>query len=183
MPDQIAEKTIIRAQKGDQRALAFLYDHFYEAVFRFFYYRTGSTATAEDLTSEVFIKMLKALPQYQIRQTPFRAWLFKIARFHAIDYYRSNNTRQEVALQAGPEHSTEPLEAVVDRNLSIDRLRKALEQLPDDQRDVLILRFLLGMPIAETAATLHRSEDSIKGLQRRGLFAIRDIYAQLEFSQ
>lgn len=183
MPETIAEKTIIRAQRGDKRALAYLYDHFYEALYRFFYYRTGDQQVAEDLTSEVFIKMMRALPGYKIQQTPFRAWLFKIARFHAIDFYRSNHRQKETTLDDQLDQGTEPLEHVVERQLSIEKLHTALEDLPDDQRDVLIFRFLLGMPIAETAATMHRSEDSIKGLQRRGLTAIRDLIVQLELPQ
>jgi RNA polymerase sigma-70 factor (ECF subfamily) len=183
MPEQVAEQTIIRAQNGDKRALSTLYDHFYEAVYRFFYYRTGNQQTAEDLTSEVFIKMMKALPGYKIQQAPFRAWLFKIARFHAIDHYRSNHKNIEAPLDERPDQSSEPLENQIDRQLTLEKLRTALKQLPPDQRDVLIFRFLLGMPISETAATMHRSEDSVKGLQRRGLFAIRDIFVHLEFPQ
>jgi RNA polymerase sigma-70 factor (ECF subfamily) len=135
---------------------------------------------AEDLTSEVFIRMLKALPDYQVQKTPFQAWLFQIARFLAIDHFRANHRHKVEPLEDNLATDDIPLDRIIDDRLAVDRLQKALAALPEDQRDVLVFRFLLNMPIGEVAEAMHRSPNAIKGLQRRGLRALRSMYEQME---
>lgn len=171
---------IQRARMGDPNAVGALYEQYHLPVFRFLYYRTGDLHAAEDLTTEVFIRMIRSLPGYQPREAPFLAWLFQIARNLAIDHYRKAGAGRMVALEETlPAHGEDPTRAV-DRRLTSQKLAEALRSLHEDQRDVIVLRFVAGMSIAETARAMLRSEDAIKGLQRRGLNALRQILSEWE---
>jgi RNA polymerase sigma-70 factor, ECF subfamily len=134
------------------------------------------------LSSEVFIKMLKALPGYENRSKPFQAWLFQIARFLAIDHFRKNHRHQEVALEEYTLTPVEHIDQAVEKSLAAETIYSVIEELPEDQRDVLIMRFILGLAIAEVAETLNKSQDAIKGLQRRGLLSMRNRLAEMELS-
>jgi RNA polymerase sigma-70 factor (ECF subfamily) len=174
-PDQIR-----KAQDGETIVVGEIYDHYRGSIFRYLYYRVSDQQTAEDLTSEVFLRMIEKISYYQDQRTSFQAWLFQIARNLSIDYYRKQNTQTSIALEEDfPGKVEEPLE-LVDRELTSEKLSIALRKLPDNQRDVIVLRFVVGMPIAEVAETLHKTEDSIKGLQRRALIGLREILTEWE---
>jgi RNA polymerase sigma-70 factor (ECF subfamily) len=174
-PDQIR-----RAQDGESIAVGDIYDRYQGGIFRYLYYRVGDQQTAEDLTSEVFLRMIEKISNYQDRRISFQAWLFQIARNISIDHYRKLKSRSSIALEEDqPGRAEEPLE-VVDRELTSENLCKALRELPANQRDVIVLRFVVGMPIGEAAATLHKTEDSIKGLQRRALITLREVLTEWE---
>jgi RNA polymerase sigma-70 factor (ECF subfamily) len=168
------ETTLIaRAQEGEDAAVGELYDRYREQVFQYLYYRVGESQTAEDLTAEVFVRAMEALPRYRPRGRPFRAWLFQIARNPAVDHYRQAGRRRHVALSDGiPHHGATPEESVESR-LTSARLYRALQTLKDSQREVIVLRFVVELPIAEVAGALGKTEDAVKGLQRRGLKALR----------
>jgi RNA polymerase sigma-70 factor (ECF subfamily) len=174
-PDQIR-----KAQDGETIVVGEIYDHYRRSIFRYLYYRVGDQQTAEDLTSEVFLRMIEKISYYQDQRTSFQAWLFQIARNLSIDYYRKRKTQTNIALEEDfPGTVEEPLE-LVDRELTIEKLSRALRKLSDNQRDVIVLRFVVGMPIGEVAETLHKTEDSIKGLQRRALLTLREILTEWE---
>lgn len=171
---------VTRAQRGSAEATGQLYERHYQSIFRYLVYRTGDPRAAEDLTGDVFLKMLEALPAFRVGTASFRAWLFQIARNLAIDHYRRNHSRPVQPLEeAFPAPGEHPEEAV-QRQLTGELLLQALSHLPDDQRDVVLMRFVEGMPLAEVAATLHRSEDAIKGLQRRALINLRALLESME---
>ena len=180
MPE-INTELIRGAQHGDQTKLGVLYQRYQPGIFRYLYYRVGDYHTAEDLTSEVFERMLRFLGGFRpSSSSAFPAWLFRIAQNVAIDHFRSNGRRLEAPLVeelAGGE--TAP-ESEVERRLSVELLKLALAELTDEQRDVVVLRFVTGLPIAETAEALNKSEDAVKGLQRRALLALRSTLDTLE---
>jgi RNA polymerase sigma-70 factor (ECF subfamily) len=177
---------IQRAQAGDpaagEAALSDLYERYRVSVYRYLYYRVGDEQAAEDLTSEVFLRMLHALPGYRPQSVTFKAWLFQIARNLAIDHYRKMGKDRMAELEEGLMDDSAPVEASVEQGLTHQMLRRALGKLSEEQRDVLILRFVTGMPIAEAARTLHKSEDAVKGLQRRALQALKEILSDWEVS-
>jgi RNA polymerase sigma-70 factor, ECF subfamily len=173
---------IERAKEGDMQAIGTIYERYHTPVYRYLFFRTGDHATAEDLTSEVFLRVLRALPDYQTRHTPFQAWLFQIARFLTIDHYRKNNRFLLEDLPETLAAETERPENLVNQLLNAELLNQALDTLLPDQREVVLLRFLIGMPIHEVAQTLHKTEDAIKGLQRRGLMALRDALKEMEIT-
>jgi RNA polymerase sigma-70 factor (ECF subfamily) len=169
-----------KAQRGDPIVLGELFERYHHEVFWYLYYRVGDMHIAEDLTSEVFLRMLAALPGYRPLSASFQAWVFQIARNISIDHYRRSNHRQDTELGEDiPVDSADPLK-LVEQGLTAERLHQALTMLPDSQRDVIILRFINGLPIGDVAQALHKSEDAIKGLQRRALSALRDQLAEWE---
>ena len=171
---------IQRAQQGDSHAVGWLYERFQQNIFRYLYYRLGDHQSAEDLTSEVFLRMLRSLPRYQPQEAPFQAWLFKIARNLAVDHFRRSGSQEH--LQETLVAPDSPPEQAAERSLTHQRLRQALARLGDEQREVVILRFVLALPIGQVAQMLHKSEDAIKGMQRRGLLALRKCLNDMEVS-
>ena len=171
---------IRRAQEGEPVVVGALYERYQRGVYRYLYYRVGDQQTAEDLTSEVFLRMVEKLSNYNDQNLSFQAWLFQIARNLSIDHYRKMGVQQNVQLVDDfPEQGNEPLELIA-QELTIEKLRRAMVKLPENQRDVIVMRFIAGLPIGEVAETLHKTEDSIKGLQRRALLALRDILVEWE---
>lgn len=173
MTSAVSPDLITRAQRGSPEACGELYDLYYQDIYRYLYYRTGDSNSAEDLTSEVFIKMVRALSNYQIQSTPFRAWLFQIARNLAIDHHRRKIARPIVALDENLDSQDIRVDRVVEARLTHESLMKRLGLLDESQRDVVVLRFIEEISIAETARILHKTEDAIKGLQRRALLTLR----------
>lgn len=180
MLEAITPEVITRAKNGDADVITTLFKRYRLSVFRYLYYRVGNVQAAEDLTSEVFLRMLYALDGYRSQGVPFDAWLFRIARNLAIDYHRKQQRQPQVPLQEYLVAEDQDVAASVEDNLTSAHLVQALEQLSDIQRDVIVLRFVSSLPIAQVAQTLHKSEDSIKGLQRRALSALREILSDGE---
>jgi RNA polymerase sigma-70 factor, ECF subfamily len=172
---------IERAKQGASDAISELYECHRISIYRYFYYRTGDTQAADDLTSEVFLRMIRSLSGYQIKDVTFQAWLFQIAHNLLNDHYRKMSHRnhmqlEENIMEGAVREDTRPLE----HSLNNMTLQQALNLLSIEQRDVIVLRFIAGMPITEVAQTLDKSEDAIKGLQRRALTNLRDVLTDWE---
>jgi RNA polymerase sigma-70 factor (ECF subfamily) len=171
---------IRRAQEGETLVVSEIYDRYQRSIFRYLFYRVGDQQTAEDLTSEVFLRMIEKISSYRDQRASFQAWLFQIARNLSIDHYRKMKALNEFSLEDDyPEPGEQPAE-IIDRDLTSEKLYQALAELPDNQHDVIVMRFVVGMPVGEVADTLHKSEDSIKGLQRRALLTLREILTEWE---
>lgn len=173
IPDD--HELVVRAQKGDVDAVGELYDRHHTHIFRYVWSRLGQQHGAEDLTGEVFMKMLVALPSYRPGATPFRAWLYRIARNMLVDHYRKERgmmtmLSEETQQQDVTEHDPP---SVVEEQLAAERVQQALTRLERSQREVVVLRFLSGLSLREVALTLNKSESAIKALQHRGLAALR----------
>ncbi len=166
------------ARDGDAEAFGQLYDHYNPAVYRFVYFKVGTSALAEDLTSETFFRALRSVAGFQWQGKDFGAWLMTIARNLVIDHYKSGRTRLETSTDdfSGHEGATESPEAEVLSGLTAEIVRSALTLLPAEQQECLVLRFLNGSSIAETALALGRSEGAVKQLQLR---AIRNLAKKL----
>jgi len=173
---------IKRAQTGDAEVVTALYEQYYQDVFRYLYYRVGDRHIAEDLASEVFLRMLRFIGGFNPPSASFQSWLFQIARNLSIDYHRSRNLREHLPLNEDMPTSAYSPDHSADNHLTSEILQKALSCLNNDQRDVILMRFVAGMPIVEVARTLHKSEDAIKGLQRRGLAALKEILLEWEIT-
>ncbi|MGZ5406042.1 MAG: sigma-70 family RNA polymerase sigma factor [Nocardioides sp.] len=156
---------------GDKDAFGLLYDHYQGSVYRFLFYRTRSSQLAEDLTSETFFRALRSMNNFRWQGKDFGAWLMTIARNLCTDHFKAGRTRLELTTEDMSPHDdeTEGPETAVLASLTNEVLLKALQQLPDEQRDCLIMRFLQGLSIAETAEILGRSDGAIKQLQLRGV--------------
>jgi RNA polymerase sigma-70 factor (ECF subfamily) len=160
---------ILRAQQGDATALAALYQRHAPALFRYFMLRLHERTVAEDLTGEVFVKVVEGLEHYEQRGTPLAAWLFRIAHARLVDYVRRTSRRPTTALldsiedpQNGPE-----LQAAED----VDRqtLMQAIASLSDDQKLVIQLRFIESYSLEDVAHIMRKTIGAVKALQHRAL--------------
>jgi RNA polymerase sigma-70 factor, ECF subfamily len=159
------------ARAGDKEAFGLLYDHYQASVYRFLYYRTRSQTLAEDLTSETFFRALRSMNSFRWQGKDFGAWLMTIARNLTMDHFKAGRTRLEMTTEDMTPHddTTEGPEDTVIAGLTNEVLLTALTELPVEQRECLIMRFLQGLSIAETARALDRSDGAVKQLQLRGV--------------
>jgi RNA polymerase sigma-70 factor (ECF subfamily) len=168
--DLVIERTLIeRAQQGDAQALAELYQRHASGVFRYFYLRVRDHAIAEDLTGEVFVRMVKSMPAYADRGLPFGAWLYRVAHDRMIDYLRYAARHP---LEGLSETTVDPKpgpESLVTQQLEAGHLTAAMSALSEDQRLVIQLRFVEGHNLEETARLMRRSVGAVKTLQHRAL--------------
>jgi RNA polymerase sigma-70 factor (ECF subfamily) len=167
--EQADERLLVAAAQKDPARFAELYEIHFERVYGFIARRVGERDAAEDLTSDVFHKALANLKRFEWRGVPFGAWLLRIAVNAIID--RAKRQGREIAVDDPPELSTRPgLGQVEDRA----RLFRLVDELPADQRQVVVMRFAEQKSIKEIAGHLGRSEGAVKQLQFRGLENLRD---------
>ncbi|MFI6661502.1 ECF subfamily RNA polymerase sigma factor, BldN family [Streptomyces sp. NPDC050523] len=163
-----------RAQAGEADAFGRLYDQYSDTVYRYIYYRVGGKATAEDLTSETFLRALRRIGTFTWQGRDFGAWLVTIARNLVADHFKSSRFRLEVTigemLDAG-EAERSPEDLVVE-SLSNAALLEAVRRLNPQQQECVTLRFLQGLSVAETARVMGKNEDAIKTLQYRAVRAL-----------
>jgi RNA polymerase sigma-70 factor, ECF subfamily len=170
---QDEESLVRRAQQNDEQALSRLYEEYFERVYRYVVVRVGNRLDAEDITSQVFIKVVQSLPSYKLRGVPFSAWLFRIARNQVIDHVRKRSVKIETAWIEPSAASQEDPTKLAELNVAIDELMKALVLLTTAQREVIEFRFIAELSIAETAETMGKSEGAIKALQYSALVSLR----------
>jgi RNA polymerase sigma-70 factor (ECF subfamily) len=171
----------IRASKGEAAAFGLLYDRHVAAIYRYVYYRVRDDAEAEDLTSDVFTRALKAMPRYEPRQA-FLAWLYRIARNAVIDRARKGN--RQVSFEDALEHPgvdkiVEP-DAEILAHSDSATLRDALQKLTPLQREVVVLRFLEGYSTLEIAGMVGKREGTVRGIQFRAIGALRQLIPSRE---
>jgi RNA polymerase sigma-70 factor (ECF subfamily) len=167
-----------RAQAGESEAFGLIYDRYVDTVFRFVYFRVGNRQLAEDLTSDTFLRALKRIGSFTWQGRDLGAWLVTIARNLVADHFKSGRYRLEVTTgdvldadreDRGPEGSPEA--AVVDHITNV-ALLTAVKQLNPEQQECIVLRFLQGFSVAETAQTMGKNEGAIKALQYRAVRAL-----------
>lgn len=159
------------AQQGDTSAFGRLYDRYVDVVFRYVLFRVGDRELAEDVTSETFLRALRRIGSVSYQGRDVGAWFVTIARNLVLDHVKSSRFRLEVAtaevddsrrVEVGPEQQ------VISR-VTTAALLECVEQLGDDQRECIVLRFLQGLSVAETAEVMHRNEGAVKALQHRAV--------------
>ncbi len=152
-----------------------LYDRHNESIFRYVWSRVHHSQTAEDLTGEIFTRMVVSLPAYRSTGVPFRAWLYRIAHNLIVDHYRKEGGQDWVSLDHAEGMGAEGSDpaSIIEGRLAIEPIQRALTRLDPAQREVVVLRFLVGLSLREVALTLDRSVAAVKSLQYRGLIALR----------
>jgi RNA polymerase sigma-70 factor, ECF subfamily len=167
-----------RAQGGDTEAFGLIYDRYVDTVFRFIYFRVGNRPLAEDLTSDTFLRALKRIGSFTWQGRDLGAWLVTIARNLVADHFKSGRYRLEITTgdvldadreDRGPEGS--PENAVVDHITNV-ALLTAVKQLNPEQQECIVLRFLQGFSVAETAQAMGKNDGAIKALQYRAVRAL-----------
>lgn len=160
---------IRRSQQGDSEAVAMLYQVFSPQIYRYIVYRVPTSTDAEDLTAEVFMRMVEGLPGYQITDVPFEVWLYRIASARIADFYRESGKYRETELDDALADERQALEDVIQQRQSFETVRDALQQLSDEQQMILVLRFVERKSHEEVAAILGKSVTAVKSAQHRAL--------------
>ncbi len=164
-----------RAKAYDIDALAEIYDHYEVKIYSYIYHRVGSQPVAQDLTSQVFLRVLEAIQHQRTWESSFSGWLYRIAHNLVIDHYRRRGRDNQVTIDEvpmlpargdGPEQAAE--RAVVAANLRI-----AINRLTEEQAQVVTLRFLEGLSITEVAEAMGKTEGAIKAMQYRAVTSLR----------
>ena len=177
MSDAPEEELLARAAEFNEAALGELYDRYEARIYSYIYRRTGNTSIAEDLTAQVFLKMLEAIRGGKGWHSSFSGWLYRIAHNAVIDYYRQRDRKQQVDIEdansvVASDHN--PV-VIAESNMDATRLRAAISRLTDEQAEVISLRFLEGYSISEVATMMDKTEGSIKALQYRAVATLRQL--------
>lgn len=170
---------VMNAKQMNQDALEELYDTYLPHVYRYIYYQVNDRSIAEDLTSETFLKMLSAIAGFREDGRSFYPWLLRIAKNATLDYIRSKYRQSQVPFDEDIEElvfdsrNQVELEYVVMAALDGEVVRKAVSKLTEDQQQVLLLKFTMGLSNAEIGKVLGKTEGSIKSLQVRALASLK----------
>lgn len=171
-PMSRTDQMIRRAQQGEGGAVAWLYEHYAQQIYRYIYYRVGTETDAEDLTAEVFVRMVEGLSSYRLTGAPFEAWLYRIAEARIIDFRRRANRRPQVELLDNLiDQSALPEEHALQKQ-ELEQLAQALRQLNEEQQAILILRFVERKSHEEVAQLLNKSVTAVKSAQHRALMQL-----------
>jgi RNA polymerase sigma-70 factor (ECF subfamily) len=169
---------LVRAAQADPAAFAPLYQRYRDRVYAYLRTRSGNDEDAADLTQQVFVQAIDALPRYRMRGAPFAAWLFRIARNVAANHHRRR--WQTVGWDLLPEAlhpatDDDPAAQVV-RQESAAWMRTVLEGCNPATREMLALHFAAGLTVAETAAVVGKSEAAVKKHLTRTVRALKEQY-------
>ncbi|RAY15304.1 RNA polymerase subunit sigma-70 [Actinomadura craniellae] len=165
------KRLVLRARDGETEAFGQLYDHYLELVYKYIYYRVGTHALAEDLTSDTFLRALRRMSDFNWQGKDFGAWLVTIARNLVADHFKSSRYRLEICtaetlegdrLEEGPERA-------VLESMTTGVLLNAIRRLNSEQQECIVLRFLHGLSVAETALIMGKKTGAIKALQYRAV--------------
>jgi RNA polymerase sigma-70 factor (TIGR02952 family) len=171
-PEGVDVWTLVRgAQTGDAEAFGLLYDHYATMVYRYVYHRVGDRATAEDVTSETFVRALRRIDSLSFQGRDVGAWLVTIARNIVLDHVKSSRYRLEVttADMRDADRATDGPEDAVIAHLTNQQLLECVRQLGSEQQECIVLRFLHGLSVAETAQIMGKKDGAIKALQHRAV--------------
>lgn len=165
-----------RAARRDRRAFAQLYDRFVDKIYKYIYYKVGSSAEAEDLTAQTFLKAWEAIGGYRWTERPFSAWLYRIAHNLVVDYFRTK--RETASLEELPslEERGTTLEEVTEQHLTAEVLRRAIGHLTSDQQQVILLRFLEGYSTEQVAQLMGKQPGAVRTLQHRALVGLSALF-------
>ncbi|MFA6098092.1 MAG: RNA polymerase sigma factor [Patescibacteria group bacterium] len=176
------QKLVARAQSGRSDSISGIYEVFKDRIYRFFLFRSENRETAEDLTQSVFLEMIRSLPRYKEQSNAkFSTWLFQIARFRLIDYYRKARKKVNLDDLEGERHpslTTEPEEVAIDTRY--EAARKILKELPEKYQTVIHLTIIEEFSLAETAKIMSITIINVRVLKFRALKKIRLIMEQDE---
>lgn len=164
---------IKQAQAGEPAAFSELYARHHKAVYTYIYYRVGERQLAEDLTSDVFERMVKQIHTWRPVGKPFVAWLYTIASNLVVNHIRRHGRFEWLSISERDDVSSESLMTLISRNLEREQVAAALNELTEEQRQVIILRYLQQQPVKAVAKAVGKSDASIKSLQRRAINALR----------
>jgi RNA polymerase sigma-70 factor (ECF subfamily) len=164
-----------RAREYDQVALGEIYDRYSRKIHSYIYRHLGDVHLADDLTAEVFLRMLDAVQSAKFARTSLSAWLYRIAHNLVVDHFRSQHQRKTELWDERLRAAVDDPTVVVEAQLAQQGLRAALSHLTQEQQQVIVLRFGEGLSAPQVAEVLDKSEGAVRALQHRALAALRRI--------
>jgi RNA polymerase sigma-70 factor, ECF subfamily len=169
-----SDQLLAQAQKMDPQALAAIHDRYYMVVYRYVHYRLDDEMVVEDITSEVFIRLINALQKGEGSIKNVQAWLLGTASHIVHDHLRHKYRRPTESIEIHENLPSNNLtEVSVEDNLEKGIVRKAMQKLTEEQQHVLALRFSSELTIEDTARAMKKSINAVKVLQFRALSALR----------
>jgi len=174
MGDNLGKRKIDEREYNES-TLSSLYEEYYDKIARYAYYRVGNKAEAEDIAGEVFLKALKSLKSYKERGIPMQAWLFRIAHNLVVDYFRKMQKHKTVPIDNVQIESGINPAMVAEEKVELERVKKAMEQLTQEQREVLRLRFFSELTSREAGQVLNKSDGAVREMQRAAIEKLRNL--------
>lgn len=166
--DKQESQLIKKCQNGSLESFGPLYDKYIKKIYKYLYYRVPDKDVAEDISSQSFIKALKAINTYNEDKGTFSAWLYRIAKNNLVDYYRSNKNDLNVDELWYLEDDTD-IESFADKKIKLDKVKDCLKHLKKEQREIIILRVWDELSYSEIAEIVEKSEASCKMIFSRSL--------------
>lgn len=172
--EQVIEKLVAASQAGDSEAFGKLYDLFVKPIYRYLYYRVGQTE-AEDLTELVFLKTWEHIKKYKHGKSNFTAWIFRIAHNIAIDFYRSKSGFLELKEEIIDSRIESDASHKIRRRFTKDLLNRALGQVKDHYKQILVLKYMNDLSNEEIGKILGKNQTSLRILQFRALRSLKKV--------
>jgi RNA polymerase sigma-70 factor (ECF subfamily) len=173
------DRLLARARKRDPQAMMDIYDLYFAAVYNFIRLRVDDRAQADDLTSDVFVKLMKAFHAGKAPSQSLRGWLFRVARNVLHDYYGQRKRYTDEALEEWvPSKGEDDPELRMMQALDSLRIKSAIQRLSPDQQEVLVLRFAQSLSLEETADIMGKNVNTVKSLQFRAVNSLRQMLAE-----
>lgn len=178
-PQQVDEKALVqRASQGDKQALGELYELYVDDIYRYMLYRTSNNQVAEDLTSEVFASVITSIENYEDRGLPFGAWLFSIARARLVDHWRKTKPRDRQTITFSKDVEEFLIGSSPEERFRYQALLDSLNYLTEAERDVILLRFAVGLSNPEIADVVPRNSNAVKSMIYRALKKLRRVLSE-----
>ncbi len=162
----------------NEAQLAELYEEYYDRIARYAFVHIGDRNDAEDIAGDTFLRALKTLDSYQERGVPIQAWLFKIAHNLVVDYLRKKTKVKIQPMDITPLADDDDPTVLVEKNIQLEKVKEAMKNLTDDQREVVGLRFLGGMTSREVAQIMNKNDGAVREMQRAAIERLRNILAE-----
>jgi RNA polymerase sigma-70 factor, ECF subfamily len=173
-PLQDEELLVQRAQLQDSEALTRIYEAYFDKIYRYLVVRVRNEVEAEDLTQQVFMKVLQSISSYKSKGVPFSSWIYRIAHNQMVDFMRQQNKKSTVDIEGLQlQDNADDPQQVMEQQVDVEEVKKATQKLTVAQQEVLSLRFTAEMSIAQCAEIMGKSEGAIKALQHSAVLALR----------
>lgn len=171
-PEKEIHQLIKKAKNGEPEAFGVIYDLFLDKIYRFIYLKVTNREEAQDLSQQVFVRAWEAINRFEDEGLPFASWLYRIARNLVIDFYRTRKDHFSLKEDIGL-INPDDLEEKMFRHEKQEEIQRALEQLNDEQKDIIILRFVEDLPYREISQITKKNPASLRILQHRALNKLR----------